>query len=846
MSERIRRRRHRAAVPAAAVLLCMAALSAPSSPAAATPFADGVTASTVFERGENGYHSFRIPAIIEAADGSLLAFAEGRVNDATDNGDIDMVMKRSLDGGMTWIDFNVIADDGANKWGNPVPMIATDGTVVLNMTRTGGTVTGEDVRCGLASETDTRRGFTIFSPDDGETWQGLEEITASVRPSNWGHFVGGPGHGLTLTDPAHPGRLVIPGNHSIDPPPGSGIDCLDPRLLGAHMLYSDDDGDTWELGAVDQPQTTGFHPHESTAVELDDGTLYMNSRDQRGDSPGLRVDTTSSDGGESFDATFGAMSDVVTSEIGGSVVNAADGAGSRLVFSAPGHPTARENLTLWSSTDDAAAWTEGLKVYDGPSGYSDLVDLGGDTVGVLFENGERLYDETELFYSHRISFAVVPLDLLDGTPDPTPVTPDTSGNGHDGLVSGDPRLVDAEFGTGMELAGDYVELPATNDLEFGTGGFTAATWFRSSDTTFQQALFWGYSRIDGEPKWWVRLEPEQNRIRATLENGSASQAVSASGAFADGQWHHLALTRSSTGITIYVDGVAAGSGPAISGSVSGDPRTGIRVGARVDGVNNPLRGAADEVWLFDRALTAGEVATLAASNTPPAGAAVAHLPLDTVECAGSAQSTPDTSGQGNAVTVAGCATPVGGVVGDAAELSFADHVEVADATSIRVASQPFTASAWFRSSETSDQAILWAHDFGATMPQWWVRLEPGQNRIRASLNDGTTAASLEAPGAYADGEWHHVALTRSSSGTALYVDGALADSAGAITGSLSFGAAYGIHVGQRPDGQSPLSGSVDEVWLLNQALTATQVSTLMQQNTVPSGSARLHLPLDDL
>ena len=56
----------------------------------------------VFISGEDGYHTYRIPAIIKAEDGSLLAFAEGRRGGQGDSGDIDLVMKRSTDGGATW------------------------------------------------------------------------------------------------------------------------------------------------------------------------------------------------------------------------------------------------------------------------------------------------------------------------------------------------------------------------------------------------------------------------------------------------------------------------------------------------------------------------------------------------------------------------------------------------------------------------------------------------------------------------------------------------------------------------------------------------------------------------
>jgi BNR repeat-like domain/Concanavalin A-like lectin/glucanases superfamily len=631
MSVQIRRSRVvRLAGITAALLTATYAVSAADPPATATgPQPAAVTYSTVFERNEAGYNSFRIPAILEADDGTLLAFAEGRVDDPDDDGDIDLVLKRSFDGGLTWEPLQVLADD-ANKWGNPVPMLAADGRLVLNLTRTGGTVTGEDVRCGTASETDTRRSFMIYSDDDGATWDGLTEITADVRPGNWGHFVGGPGHGITMTSPSHPGRLVIPGNHSIDPPSGSGIDCLDSSLLGAHTLYSDDGGDTWELGAVEPTPTADYHPHESTGVELDDGTLYFSARDQRGVSPGHRVDATSGDGGETFDATFGPTSGITTSEIGGSLTKIPAGTGSRLVFSATGHPTSRENLTLWTSDDDGTTWQPGARVYDGPSGYSDLADLGGGTLGVLYENGERLYDEPYLSYSHRITFARVPYAEVDDPPPPAPQTPDTSGNGLDGLVSGSPQVVGGAFGSGLELAGDYVELPNAGALRFGTGAFTAAAWFRSTSPD-TQAVLWAHSRIDGEAKWWIRLEPDLGRIRALLDSGTATRSVTAPGNFADGTWHHVALVRGSGGVTLYVDGVAAGTGAAFTGSVSAAAATGIRVGSRVDGINDPMRGAADEVWFFDRALTAAEVGTLADDNTAPSADTVAHLPLDIVD-----------------------------------------------------------------------------------------------------------------------------------------------------------------------------------------------------------------------
>lgn len=59
------------------------------------------TGVAVFQKGENGVHTYRIPAITRTRSGVLLAFAEARHNSGSDTGDIDLVVKRSVDGGKT-------------------------------------------------------------------------------------------------------------------------------------------------------------------------------------------------------------------------------------------------------------------------------------------------------------------------------------------------------------------------------------------------------------------------------------------------------------------------------------------------------------------------------------------------------------------------------------------------------------------------------------------------------------------------------------------------------------------------------------------------------------------------
>ncbi|MEI6680357.1 MAG: sialidase family protein [Mariniphaga sp.] len=77
----------------------------------------------VFISGTEGYKIFRIPAIIAAPGGELLAFAEGRVNGADDFGNIDIVMKRSTDHGKTWSKLTTIVDLEKLQAGNPAPVV---------------------------------------------------------------------------------------------------------------------------------------------------------------------------------------------------------------------------------------------------------------------------------------------------------------------------------------------------------------------------------------------------------------------------------------------------------------------------------------------------------------------------------------------------------------------------------------------------------------------------------------------------------------------------------------------------------------------------------------------------
>src|SRR5262245_35036319 len=117
-----------------------AVLAFPALAAVAAPPAPEQT--DVFVSGTDGYHTFRIPAVIAPTTGTLLAFCEGRKDGRGDSGNIDLVLKRSADNGKTWNKMLVVADEGADTIGNPCPVVdRTTGTVWLLLTKNVGSDT---------------------------------------------------------------------------------------------------------------------------------------------------------------------------------------------------------------------------------------------------------------------------------------------------------------------------------------------------------------------------------------------------------------------------------------------------------------------------------------------------------------------------------------------------------------------------------------------------------------------------------------------------------------------------------------------------------------------------------
>jgi sialidase-1 len=333
--------------------------------------------TNVFVSGTDGYHTYRIPALLVTPKGDLLAFCEGRKDSRSDTGNIDLLVKRSTDGGRTWGRAQIVWDDGPNTCGNPCPVVdRTTGVIWLPMTWN----RGQDKESEIIRNTskDTRRAFVTHSADDGRTWVKPEEITAQTKRPDWGWYATGPGVGIQLERGPAKGRLLIPCDHSYSTPEGT-------TDYGSHVIYSDDHGQTWRLGGVIHPAV-----NECQVVELSDGTLLNNMRNS-GRSQTTRAIAASADGGMTWSAV---RHDPVLIEpvCQASLLRGTMPQGhGRLLFSNPAHaePGQRRDMTVRMSADEGKTWPVSRVLWPGPAAYSCLAVLPDGTLACLFEAGDQ-------------------------------------------------------------------------------------------------------------------------------------------------------------------------------------------------------------------------------------------------------------------------------------------------------------------------------------------------------------------------------------------------------------------------------------------------------------------------
>lgn len=359
------------------ILVCACA-SNPASLAAsqAAPMLERIALE---QSGDQGVHTWRIPALAVAKDGTLVAAYDAR-NDSSGDlpGNVDVVVRLSPDNGRTWSPLRRVVDfDGGDGGGDP-SLLADHRTGRLFLFYAYGPQGIGMWQSNGDRNPDSRKAMhphVIWSDDNGRTWQGPHNLIAEIKPEGSRGIFATSGHGIQLSRHSkYAGRLIQP---------YAWVDAA--NMLHAGNAISDDHGRTWRMGA-----DIGAGLDENKAVELDDGRVMQNLRAFRDQTH--RWVAHSTDGGDRFDKPF-AEHQLPDPRNNGDIIrvhpDAKPGSAEArmLLFSNTADTAARRNLTVRLSCDSGRTWPVSKVLEPGLAMYSTMAMLDDGTVGILYENG---------------------------------------------------------------------------------------------------------------------------------------------------------------------------------------------------------------------------------------------------------------------------------------------------------------------------------------------------------------------------------------------------------------------------------------------------------------------------
>ena len=551
---------------------------------------DAPERTVLFNMGDYDSQYWRIPALVTAADNSLVAVVDKRGSSLGDlPNTISIMSRRSTDNGKNWSEPVVVAQGGNGKtYGDPA--------VVLDK-KTGNLICMFVGDQGLWNATPyNRQGIYVSkSTDNGVSWSEPVAITDQVyaNHSSWYAGFAGSGHGLCLKD----GRLMFV--LAIRATSATGV-----VPLHNYAIYSDDGGDNWTL-STNAATTAG---DEAKVVELEDGDILMSIRNP---SKGNRIFCKSTDRGQTWGKAY-FETELKDPACNGDIIRysystdeGSEGK-SRLLHSLPESTTTRENVTIYLSEDDGETWPIKKRLVDGYSAYSSLTVLSDGTIGALVEEGKwdsNLPGED----GFQLVFYRFTMDWLTSDVTEPPVVSE---------------------GT-LQLNGTdrYMRIPSADDFNIAIGESYTVTCkvkmpFSGSSCRFVSKRSYTGTANSGTVGWemWGDMNAS-TRFSTNLSPAGSPWGGKGNGTgvtFTENQWVHLTwvFDWNENTTNIYVDGVLGESKPlhADFQSKSLENNFDVLVGAGYSNSDGSasvpayfMNGEMDDLRFYNKALTLDEI-----------------------------------------------------------------------------------------------------------------------------------------------------------------------------------------------------------------------------------------------
>lgn len=329
----------------------------------------------LFDSSQPEIGCYRIPALVTAQNGGLIAAIDRRVENCGDlrgNRDINIVIRRSHDNGENWTDIETVVD-------YPFGESASDPSFILD--RETGKIWMFYNYMDLENEKDIYYLKVVASSNHGKTWSKPVDITSQITQPGW-----------------HDDFKFITSGRGIQTSDGTLLHTLVNLDEGVFLFGSEDHGESWFL--IDSPLTPG---DESKVIELQDGSWMVNSRVA---DIGMRYVHITEDRGKTW--TSYPDSALVDPGSNASLVRyPTPDERSILLFSNSRSPDQRRNMTVRYSLDEGKTWSEGKTIYSGSAAYSSMTVLENEKIGLFFEKDD---------YSENV-FAKFTLDWLLSEPE---------------------------------------------------------------------------------------------------------------------------------------------------------------------------------------------------------------------------------------------------------------------------------------------------------------------------------------------------------------------------------------------------------------------------------------------